>query len=74
MAYAPDSKDTPEGNEFLIGWCPEKGTVTIEFKCCTHEEEAGVECLHYTPEKAIFMAQMLLEKVLSIYWSKKEKQ
>lgn len=64
----------PEKDTLLVGWCPEKGTVTIEFKCCDHkDQENGVECIHYSPEKAVFMAQMLLEKVLSIYWSKKEK-
>jgi len=62
-----------EKNTLQVGWCPEKGTVTIEFKCCDHEEPAGIECIHYSPEKALFMAQMLLEKVLSIYWTKKEK-
>lgn len=64
--------DWPDKHEFLVGWCPEKGTVTIEFKCCDHEDKIGVECIHYTPEKAVFLAQMLLEKVLSIYWSKKD--
>lgn len=65
----------PDKNTFLVGWDSEKKTVTIEFKCCNHPEEPiGVECIHYTPEKAVFFAQMLLEKVLSIYWSEKEKQ
>lgn len=56
---------------FEIGWCPERGTVTIEYPCCEHTDP-GIEGIHFTPEKAVFLARMILEKVSDIYWSKRE--
>ena len=55
---------------FDIGWDEKRGTVTIEYDCCTHLDP-GQECVHLTPEKAVFLAQLILEKVLNIWWSKK---
>lgn len=59
---------------FDVGWDSDKKTITIEYRCCDHEEEHGKECIHLTPEKAVFMAQLLLQKVLTIYWAKSEEK
>ena len=65
--------ETDGPKSFDIGWCPERKTVTVEYKCCDHEDP-GMELIHLTPEKAIFLANLLLEKVLAVYWTQEEKK
>jgi len=63
----------PEGY-FDVGVCYDRKTVTVDYKCCDGNHEPGVEIVHLTPEKAVYMANLLLEKVLNLYWTKKEEK
>lgn len=66
---------TDEEGTFDIGVCYERKTVTVEYHCCSHlGTEIGTEIVHFTPEKAVFMAHLLLEKVLNLYWTKEEEK
>lgn len=69
-----DNEKNGENSFFDIGACYEHGTVTVEYDCCDGTHEHGKECIHFTPEKAVFLAYALLEKVLNLHWAKKEEK